>query len=596
MKNDEPHIDSPSDETHCDSATEGDALSRFSPPSGDDEAGATRAGTDASAQADPTTHFVAAPDTPHAYSKAELSKYAPPGRRGYRKRSTATKRSATTKRTPASTPTSAATASSQAEPDSATAPATATAPGQLPSEEETKTASRNLRIAFWLVFSAALLIAHLVHLGNKANTPAPVRMPYLASTQAPTTPSPGYSGTAHNTHALSPAWAAGISTAWTIPTPSGVANVTHPMHVEGSTLYVAYGVAMHANSSTYTVGAYDLTGRMPQPLWATPVRTDTPAAQSDYVPSFVSGDDQIFFRGTILDKATGNEASAPWGKDFPLAFAENIVVTCSATTTCSGWTQEGDEWTNLWTTTTATQASDGVRENNLGFAPAGTVVSGSGERTSVLVPTASNELPQIIDIHSGAVTSLSSPDGDATDRLVEVASDGFIVFEKSTSRGWVFDSEGNFQSTLTAEHNLPVPSMDGTRATTSQIEAFMTQGKAEWATGTARMTGTGECTLEVALTSDDSTREAPVPYAARLHTHDDCALTPEDLRVSADGSALYVRSFSPGNTTSYVIDTADGSSDSSRSLTQATQLTWVFDDMLIGMSTTGITAFVPASS
>ena len=138
--------------------------------------------------------------------------------------------------------------------------------------------------------------------------------------------------------------------------------------------------------------------------------------------------------------------------------------------------------------------------------------------------------------------------------------------------------------------------MDGTRATTSQIEAFMTQGKAEWATGTARMTGTGECTLEVALTSDDSTREAPVPNAARLYTRDDCALTPEDLRVSADGSALYVRSLDPRDRTSYVIDTADGSSDSSRSLTQATQLTWVFDDMLIGMSTTGITAFVPASS
>ena len=372
--------------------------------------------------------------------------------------------------------------------------------------------------------------------------------------------------------------------------------MTHPMHVEGSTLYVAFGVAMHANSSTYTVGAYDLSGRMPQALWATPVRTGTPAAQSDYAPAFVSGDDHIFFRGAILDKATGDGASAPWGTDFPLAFAENIVVTCSATTTCSGWTQEGDEWTNLWTTTTATQASDGVHENDLGFAPTGTVVSGSGEHTSVLVPTASNELPQIIDVHSGAVTTLSNPDGDATDRQVEVASDGFVIYEKSTSRGSIFDSEGNFQSTFTAEHNLPVPSMDGTRATTSQIEAFMTQGRAEWATGTARMTGTGECTLEVTLTADDSTREAPIPDTARLHMNDDCSFTPEDLRISADGSALYVRSFSPRETTSYVIDTADGSSDSSRSLTQATQLIWVFDDMLIGMSNGGIKAFVPASS
>lgn len=585
MSNDEPHIDS---------SSEGDELLRFAPPSGDDEAGATRAGSNASAQADPAALFTPALDTPHAYSKTELSKYAPPGRRGSRTRSTATKR------TTASTPTRAVATSTQAEPVTTTEPATTTAtapaPSQPQSEDNNKTTAARLKLAFWLIFSAILLISRLNHIASHTNTPAPVKVPYLASTQAPTAPSPGYSGTAQNTHTLSPAWAAGISTAWTIPKPSGVATVTHPMYVEGSTLYVAYGVAMHANSSTYTVGAYDLSGRMPQPLWATPVSTDTPAAQSDYAPAFVSGDNQIFFRGTILDKVTGDEASAPWGTDFPLAFAENIVVTCSTTTTCSGWKQEGDEWTNLWTTTTATQNTQGVDTDNRGFAPAGTVVSGSGERTSVLVPTASNELPQIIDVHSGAVTTLSSPDGDATDRLVEVASDGFIVFEKSTSRTSIFDSEGNLQSTFTAEHNLGVPSMDGTHATTSQIEAFMTQGRAEWASGTARVTGTGECSLEVALTADDSTRKTPIPDTARLRMNDDCSFTPEDLRVSTDGSALYVRSFSPRDTTSYVIDTTDGSSDSSRSLTEATQLTWVFDDMLIGMTKSGIKAFVPASS
>lgn len=585
MSNDEPHIDS---------SSEGDDLLRFAPPSGDDEAGATRAGSNASAQADPAALFTPALDTPHAYSKTELSKYAPPGRRGSRTRSTATKR------TTASTPTRAVATSTQAKLVTTTEPATTTAtapaPSQPQSEDNNKTTAARLKLAFWLIFSAILLISRLNHIASHTNTPAPGKIPYIGSTPAPISPSPGYSGTAQNTHTLSPAWAAGISTAWTIPKPSGLAAVTHPMYVEGSTLYVAYGVAMHANSSTYTVGAYDLTGRMPQPLWATPVSTDTPAAQSDYAPAFVSGDNQIFFRGTILDKVTGDEASAPWGTDFPLAFAENIVVTCSTTTTCSGWTQEGDEWTNLWTTTTATQNTQGVDTDNRGFAPAGTVVSGSGERTSVLVPTASNELPQIIDVHSGAVTTLSSPDGDATDRLVEVASDGFIIFEKSTSRASVFDSEGNFQSTFTAEHNLGVPSMDGTHATTSQIEAFMTQGRAEWASGTARVTGTGECSLEVALTADDSTRETPIPDTARLRMNDDCSFTPEDLRVSTDGSALYVRSFSPRDTTSYVIDTDDGSSDSSRSLTEATQLTWVFDDMLIGMTKSGIKAFVPASS
>lgn len=590
MSNDESHIDSPS---------EGDELLRFAPPAGDDEAGATRAGSGASARVDPAAHFTPALDTPRAYSKTELLKYAPPGRRGSRKRSTVTTN------TPAPTPTRAVTTSARVKPaqaktdtatTTATTTATAPAPSQPQSEDKTKTTAARIKLAFWVICSLIALISHLVRLGSNTNNPAPVRVPYLASTQAPTTPSPGYSGTAQNTHALSPAWAAGVSTAWTIPLPTGVAKVTHPMHVEGSTLYVAFGVAVHANNSTYTVGAYDLAGRTPRPMWATPVRTNTPATHSDYAPAFVSGDGQIFFRDIILDKATGDEASAPWGTDFPLAFAENIVVTCSTTTTCSGWTQEGDEWTNLWTTTTATQNTQGVDTDNRGFTPAGTVVSGSGERTSILVPTASNELPQIIDVHTGAITTLSSPDGDAADQLVEVASDGFIVFDKSTSRASVFNSEGNFQSTFTAEHNLGVPSMDGTPVTTSQIEAFMTQGAAEWATGTARMTGTGECTLEVTLTADNSTRAVPIPSSARLHMNDDCSFTPEDLRVSADGSALYVRSFSPRDTTSYVIDTTDGSSDSSKSLTEATQLTWVFDDMLIGMTKSGIKAFVPASS
>lgn len=234
MSNDEPHIDS---------SSEGDELLRFAPPTGDDEAGATRAGSNTSARVDPAAHFTPALDTPHAYSRTELLKYAPPGRRGSRKRST------TTINTPAPTPTRAVTASAQAKPaqvktDTATATTTAPAPApsQPQSEDNNKTTAARIKLAFWVICSLIALISHLVRLGSNTNTPAPVKVPYLASTQAPTTPSPGYSGTAQNTHALSPAWAAGVSTAWTIPKPSGVATVTHPMYVEGSTLYVAFGV------------------------------------------------------------------------------------------------------------------------------------------------------------------------------------------------------------------------------------------------------------------------------------------------------------------------------------------------------------------
>ena len=106
----------------------------------------------------------------------------------------------------------------------------------------------------------------------------------------------------------------------------------------------------------------------------------------------------------------------------------------------------------------------------------------------------------------------------------------------------------------------------------------------------------GRVQITVALTADDSTREVPLPDAARRFVRDDCSFTPKDLRVSADGSTLYVRSFNSQDTNSYIINTADGSSSSTKDFKKATRLTWVFDDMLIGITDKEIKVFVPASS
>lgn len=237
-----------------------------------------------------------------------------------------------------------------------------------------------------------------------------------------------------------------------------------------------------------------------------------------------------------------------------------------------------------------------MHNHDLGYAPAGTALAGSGAQAAVLVPTAPNELPQILNVHTGEAATLSNPNGNADSRKVEVATDGFIVYENSGSRGSIFDSDGVLQATFTAEPDLPALSRDGTQPTTSDIQTFMTHKRAAWATGTVSMTGTGECTITVALTADDSTREVPLPDAARRFVRDDCSFTPKDLRVSADGSTLYVKSFSSQDTNSYIINTADGSSSSTKDFKKATRLTWVFDDMLIGITDKEIKAFVPASS
>ena len=59
---------------------------------------------------------------------------------------------------------------------------------------------------------------------------------------------------------------------------------------------------------------------------------------------------------------------------------------------------------------------------------------------------------------------------------------------------------------------------------------------------------------------------------------------------------MYIRDFPLTPRGSYFFDTATNKNFSSAELDAAESHTWVFDDMLIGASKTGVTAFVPASS
>ena len=247
---------------------------------------------------------------------------------------------------------------------------------------------------------------------------------------------PGYRGAATNTHSLSPEWASGVATAWTIPTTNGPAGTPPQIYVDGSVLYLAADdLTEDRKESAVTVSAYDLSGNEPTLLWTSTGPTENSAIMSSHTPAFLSDDDQVFFHDVIIDKATGAQTQAPWKRDYPLAVADDIVVTCSATTSCAGWTRESSEWTNLWTTTTAIQSGFGLHNHDLGYAPAGTALAGSGAQAAVLVPTAIKELPQVLNVHTGEVTTLNNPDGNADYQKVEVATDGFLVYERSEQVG-----------------------------------------------------------------------------------------------------------------------------------------------------------------
>ena len=418
--------------------------------------------------------------------------------------------------------------------------------------------------------------------------------------QAPNLPTraPGYRGTATNTHALSPEWASGIATAWTIPVENTSSTFLPHTYVDGSTLYVASNATIKGEPGyAVTIAAYDISGEQPTQLWSSTGHTKNNVALT-YTPTFVSSDDQLFFHDVVIDKKTGEQTQAPWGIAFPLVMADGILVTCSSTTTCSGWTQEGGEWTNLWTTTTTQQNPSGFRQLDLGYSPSRNAVSGSGEHTSVLVPPKSDQIPQIINIHTGTIASLSNPDGDGKFRTVEVTPEGYVVYENIESYGMLFDSDGTLQSTFKTARNLPIVSHDETPRSAPDVKEFLTHQKAPWAVATLRMTGShqDECMFEVTFTADGSTRTAPVPDALTPSLPSTCFFDPKQVKISADGSALFMDAFVGADTNKYVIDTVNGEAYMSPALNESEQLTWVYDDMLIGASKTGVTAFVPASS
>ena len=249
-------------------------------------------------------------------------------------------------------------------------------------------------------------------------------------------------------------------------------------------------------------------------------------------------------------------------------------------------------------TTTTQQNPSGFRQLDLGYSPSRNAITGSGEHTSVLVPIYNDRIPQIINIHTGKIASLSNPDGDGEYRTVEVTPEGYVVYENIDSYGMLFDSDAALQSTFKTARNLPIVSHDETPRSAPDVKEFLTHQNAPWAVATLRMTGRhqDECMFEVTFTADGSTHTSPVPDALTPSLPSTCYFDPKQVSISADGSALYMDAFVGADKNKYVIDTVNGEAYTSSALNVSEQLTWVYDDMLIAVSKAGVKAFVPASS
>jgi len=467
----------------------------------------------------------------------------------------------------------------------------------------------NLLIAFVALIAISFGASFLSSTRDgSSSTPWGTQTSSSASTQANSevrehaedlpTRAPGYRGSATNTHSISAQWSSGVATAWTLELPPEMTRFPPHMFVDGQVLYIAATERITGQSgSAVRTLAYDLSGEEPSLLWDTVGPTENSAIVT-YEPAFLSNETQLFFHDVVIDKATGEHSQAPWGIEIPLAQAEGIVVTCTPPSTCNGWTQASGEWTNLWTTTTIAQASYALRDHGLGYAPTGTTLSGSGALTSFLVPSPHQVSPQIINIHTGETSTLPIPDQSGLGQYVEVATDGFVIVDVSQQNGLLLDSSGALQSTFSTAgyRRLPAVSRDGNQASTADIKTFMTTKTANWATGTVGLVGEKDCSIEVTLTSDGSTHKTPVPGVLSQQMTSTCSFSPNEVRVSADASVLYTDTFTYQDKSRYFIDTVNGLIYTSPELNSPKQIMWVFDDMIIGMTESGLKAFVPASS
>ena len=422
---------------------------------------------------------------------------------------------------------------------------------------------------------------------SHSNDPSPQRTARTYGTNAPTA---GYGGRAINTHLLSPNWASGIETAWRIPLTPGDTSPVVFLHAEGSTLYATFE-SRQGSSPTVVAQAYDLSGTEPRQLWATTAQNTRYVETSEFVVT----DTDIAFNIPIIDKATGHIASTPWENAKPVAFADGIVVTCDGLWTCKGWARNSSGWTQQWSSWTATQAFDNLSSDRITH-PTSRVIT-DNETTSVLLPIKTSEHPaQLIDPRTGVVTDLEDPASYDTNnpRDVLLARDGVVTDDAHTAL--TFDAGGFLVGMQPTSTGGRMTTNDGTLPSTSDIQGFLAGDAPTWGTATVTQINRAQgerCPILTVTPTDGSPSRPVCPNDNNLgRTY--VAYSPSEIHVSPGADVVFAKFNTQQGQGGFVfVDTRTGAAYVSEELNGAEYLTWVFDDLLVGVVDDTIVAFTP---
>ena len=410
-----------------------------------------------------------------------------------------------------------------------------------------------------------------------------------------TMPTIGYSGSATSTGAISPAWASGVETAWRIPFPSTKYGPRALTTVEGTTLYALFEDPDRPTHQV-TAAAFDISSEQPRELW----RTTGPLPNSLGRPSFVSYEDQFIVGSIVVNKASGAQSSAPWEGSEALAAVDGIVVACDNKRACSGWAQEASSWVRQWETTTASQQGSLSTLTKLTYPD--TPVIGTGEHESVVLPVDSQtHAAQLLDPRTGQVTDVGSvsPFRDRQNNIMSfvITSDGILALNDDLFV--TYDADGFITGAQTYTQTKRMPTRDGRLPTTAELGDFLNGARPAWsnATVTAPAKAAAGFPLSLTVTPSDGRPAFTLDPGNNDQHYDVSTFWPSEVRASADASVVYIESVDHANRGNrFLFDTASGQGHGSEEFRDAEDLSWVFDDLAIGVTIDGIVAFTPKAS
>ena len=252
-----------------------------------------------------------------------------------------------------------------------------------------------------------------------------------------------------------------------------------------------------------------------------------------------------------------------------------------------------------WETTTASQRGMSTFTR---LTYPDTPVIGTGEHESVVLPVDSQtHAAQLLDPRTGQVTDVGSvsPFRDRQNNVMSfvITSDGILALNDDLFV--TYDSDGFITGSQSYEQMKRIPTRDGRLPTAAELGDFLNGARPAWsnATVTAPAKAAAGFPFSLTVTPSDGRPAFTLDPGNNDQHYYVSTFWPSEVRASTDTSVVYIESADHANGGNrFLFDTASGQGHGSDEFRDADDLSWVFDDLTIGVTIDGIVAFTPKAS